>query len=454
MGWNSWNHFRGNIDANKFKAIVDAFVTSGLRDAGYRYLVIDDGWMGTSRDKDGNLVPVASKFPSGMKALGDYAHAKGLKFGIYSCPTKKTCMYRAGGYGHEAQDARAFASWGVDFLKYDWCGVQSGEDANGGVAVAEVKRRFAEMRDALKATGRPIVYSLSEKGQGTRGVVPGTWQDTVGHMWRIGYDINPNWEFITGHIDQDADLAEYAGPGGWNDPDMMEVGNGLSDAENRMHFSAWCILAAPLMIGNDPSSMTAAVKDVLTNKEAIAVDQDSLGAQGVRIKGKGALEVWVKPLAGGDKAVMFLNRTSATATISVQWTDSLIRWGAGAKVNVRDLWKHSDSLVVAQGLSAQVPSHDAALFRLKRSQVSALRDGGSRSGLVLAWTGRGPGLFLPPEEKAGLASFLDFRGRVLFSLPVRGGWNALPGPFLERGVVCVRIANPDHVFVRRLALSR
>ncbi len=373
MGWNSWNHFSGNIDETQFKAIADAFVSSGLKDAGYRFLVIDDGWLEAKRDKDSNLAIVTSKFPSGMKALGDYAHARGLKLGIYACPTRTTCMRRAGSFSHEAGDARAFASWGVDFLKYDWCGVQSGEDAEG-LAVDEVKRRYVVMREALRATGRPIVYALCEKAQGTRGVVPGTWSDTVGHMWRIGGDIHSDWASITAHADANSGLSRFAGPGGWNDPDMLEVGNGsLSEAENRSHFSLWCIQAAPLMLGNDPSAMTTAIRNILINKEAIAVDQDSAGIQGQRIRGKGALEVWVKSLRNGDKAVLLANQTGTAEAMSVHWTDSLIKWGVDDKVDVRDIWNRKDSLGVRQGISAIVASHDVAMFRLKKPGTSAIR---------------------------------------------------------------------------------
>ena len=374
MGWNSWNHFHGGLTEAKFKAIADAFVSTGLRDAGYKYLVIDDGWLEAGRDAGGGLITVAKNFPSGMKTLGDYAHARGLKFGIYSCPTKTTCMRRMGSFGHEAQDAKLFAGFGVDFLKYDWCGVQSGEDAEG-VTVAEVKRRYAAMRDALKATGRPIVYSMSEKGQGTKGVEPGTWSDTVAHMWRIGYDIHENWASVLSHANENADLQQYAGPGGWNDPDMLEVGNGdLTVAENRAHFSLWCIQAAPLILGNDPSAMTDPIKAILVNREAIAVDQDSLGIQGRRIRGKGVLEVWVKALKGGDRAVLLFNATAAAASMEVRWNDSLMGWKADAAADVRDIWNSKDIKAAKGGYAATVPSHDAVLLRIRNIGATGLRD--------------------------------------------------------------------------------
>jgi alpha-galactosidase len=449
MGWNSWNHFKGAITEAKFKAIADAFVSSGLKDAGYNYLVIDDGWMEAERDVNANLIPVASKFPNGMKTLGDYAHTQGLKFGIYACPTKTTCMRRAGSFDHEIQDAKAFALWGVDFLKYDWCGVQSGEDANGGVPVPEVMRRYVSMRNALQATKRPILYGLCEKGQGTRGIEPGSWQDTVGNMWRIGYDIHPDWTSILSHIDEDASLSQLARPGGWNDPDMMEVGNFPSQAENRAHFSLWCILAAPLIMGNDPSTMTDSIKAILANKEAIAVDQDSLGMQGVRIKGKGALEVWVKTLKNQEKAVVLFNRTAAAAKISVLWTDSLIKWEANAKVDVRDLWLHQDSLTVSQGLSAYVPAHDVAMFRLRNRAVStAFASKSWRQ--VIKTQGRNGGLdfFMPTDANTGKAELIDLQGHLVFGMKVSRGWNTIQLKASSSAIYLFRVSYANKIITR------
>jgi alpha-galactosidase len=449
MGWNSWNHFGGGLTEAKFKAIADAFVSEGLRDAGYKYLVIDDAWMEAKRDADSGLVTVTSKFPSGIKSLGDYVHGKGLKLGIYACPTRTTCQRRAGSFNHEAQDARLFASWGVDFLKYDWCGVQSGEDAEG-LSVAEVQRRFAAMRNALRASGRPIVYSLSEKTQGTRGVVAGSWSDTVGHMWRIGGDIHDTWASVAAHADQNAGLSKYSGPGGWNDPDMLEVGNGgLTDAENRLHFSFWCIQAAPLILGNDPSAMTSAVKAILTNKEAIAVDQDSLGVQGQRIAGKGTLEVWVKALKNGEKAVLLANLTDAEASISVKWNDSLIRWGADASVDVRDLWAHQDHAAVASGWTAKVPSHDGVLIRLHNRKAASARSPKPGSILLAGAAQGGFRLFLPPGMQAGPAELTDARGRGLARMELRPGWNALPLDRLPRGLCFLRLGGTDALLVIR-----
>ncbi len=371
MGWNSWNKFGGGMTEAKFKAIADAFVTNGLKDAGYKYLVVDDGWLEAGRDAAGALIPVSKNFPAGMKALGDYAHSKGLKFGMYQCPTLTTCQHKMGSFGHEKEDARQLASYGIDFLKYDWCGVQSGEDA-AGVSVAEVKRRYVAMRDALKATGRPIVYSMSEKGQGTKGVVPGTWSDTVAHMWRIGHDIHTDWASVVSHASDNAGIPQYTAPGGWNDPDMLEVGNGtLTVAENRSHFSLWCIMASPLILGNDPSAMTDSVKAIVINREAIAIDQDSLGRQGHRIRGKGALEVWVKELRGGEKAVLLFNATAATADIRVDWKDSLILWD-GAAVDVREIWSGREAKAAAGGYTSRVASHDAVLLRLRNPAVTSL----------------------------------------------------------------------------------
>ncbi len=452
MGWNSWNHFGAGLTEAKFKAIADAFVTTGLKDAGYSFLVIDDGWMQSARDAAGNLVPVPSKYPNGLQALGDYVHAKGLKFGIYECPTKTTCERLPGSFGHEAQDARAFASWGADFLKYDWCGVQSGEDAQG-LTVAQVQGRFATMRDALKATSRPFIYAMSEKGQGTKGVVPGTWSDSVAHMWRIGHDIGPNWGSVTGHADENAGLAKYAGPGGWNDPDMLEVGNGtLTTPENRTHFSLWCIQAAPLILGNDPSSMTDVVKAILTNKEAIAIDQDSLGIQGERIKGKGALEVWVKGLKNGDKGVLLVNRTATAGSISVQWNDSLIKWSANAAADVRDIWNGKDYPGAAKGFSAQVASHDAVLIRVHNPNATGIRSrnqpaGEQPLGKVIAGRDGQPGFYLAGGSP-GNAEVTDVRGNAVLRFPVAAGWNRVPAA-LAPGTYSIRVTGTPAGISRR-----
>ncbi|HSU65675.1 MAG TPA: glycoside hydrolase family 27 protein [Tepidisphaeraceae bacterium] len=343
MGWNSWNAFDCNINEAKIKAAADALVSSGMKDAGYQYVCVDDCWM-NGRDASGNIRWDTTKFPSGMTALGSYIHDKGLKFGIYSAPNTGTCQglygnpsmpsVYVGSLNHEQQDAKSYASWGVDYLKYDDCG--------GPLS------GFAPMRDALRAAGRPIVYSINPYN-GNTCVPTGAHTSTCGldlpgiaNMWRVSADIKATWGDVTRIIDIDASLSPYAGAGHWNDPDMLEVGNsGISDTEGRAHFSMWAIFAAPLIAGNDLSSMSATSKATLTNTEVIAVDQDPLDQQGKLAATPGTnLQVWSKPLSGTNvRAVALLNRGTGTASITVQWSALGIPTGAAT---VRDLWSHTD----------------------------------------------------------------------------------------------------------------
>ena len=334
MGWNSWNKFACNVSEDLIKQAADAMVSSGMQDAGYQYVVIDDCWQ-VDRDAQGNIVPDAKHFPSGIKSLADYVHGKGLKFGIYSDAGTGTCQNRPGGRGYEFQDARQYAAWGVDYLKYDWCN-HSTQDSQASYSI---------MRDALKKSGRPIVFSLCEWGS----TKPWLWAGDVGNLWRSTGDIVDKWEGsekwgglgVVQILDLQDGLQSYAGPGHWNDPDMLEVGNGgMNLTEYRAHFSMWCLLAAPLMAGNDIRSMSADIHDILTNKEVIAIDQDPLGREGHRVKRADGLEVWAKQLADGGRAVALLNRTGAEANITVSWTD--IGYPVHVPAKVRDLWAHKD----------------------------------------------------------------------------------------------------------------
>jgi alpha-galactosidase len=362
MGWNSWNTFQCNMDEALIKQIADTFVSSGMQAAGYEYVNLDDCWM-DGRDSNGKLRWNTSKFPSGISALADYVHGKGLKLGIYETPNTVTCVGLYGGInrsvavgslGHETTDAQTFASWGVDYLKYDLCqGQRSG---------------FAVMHDALRASGRAIFYSINPgNGQGDL-CPPNTCSlklPTVANMWRIGFDIGPNWGSVIRLIDANAGLDSYAGPGHWNDPDMMEVGNGLNDTEGRAHFSLWAIMAAPIIAGNDLRKMSAATKATLTNSEVIAVDQDPLGSQGRRVASPGTnLEVWSKPLSGSNtRAVALFNRNdSGSASITVQWSALGIPGGAAA---VRDLWTHADLGTFSGSYTAtSVPSHGVVMLKV------------------------------------------------------------------------------------------
>jgi alpha-galactosidase len=356
MGWNSWNKFGCNVSADLIRGMADAIVSTGLKDAGYEYVVIDDCWQ-VSRDAEGNIVPDPQRFPSGIKALADYVHSKGLKFGIYSDAGTGTCQHRPGSRGYEFQDARQYAAWGVDYLKYDWChhGTQNSEAS------------YSIMRDALLKSGRPIVFSICEWGS----TKPWLWAAPVGNLWRATGDIADKWSVpgkddglgVVEILDLVNGLESYAGPGHWNDPDMLEVGNGgLTDDEARAHFSLWCILAAPLMAGNDVRSMTPVTKEILTNKELIAVDQDPMGMQGKRVKRDGDLEVWSKQLADGGRAVALLNRGESPSRITVNWTD--IGYPDTLNASVRDLWAAKDLGNMKGTYSATVPKHAAVVIRI------------------------------------------------------------------------------------------
>jgi alpha-galactosidase len=356
MGWNSWNKFGCNVNENLLRGMADALVTSGLKDAGYQYLVVDDCWQ-VARDENGNIVPDPKNFPSGIKALADYVHSKGLKFGIYSDAGTGTCQNRPGGRGYEFQDARQYAAWGVDYLKYDWC--------NHSTQNSEAS--YSIMRNALQKSGRPIVFSLCEWGS----TKPWLWAENVGHLWRATGDITDKWTSkqkedglgVVEILDQVNGLESYAGPGHWNDPDMLEVGNaGLNDTEARAHFSLWCILAAPLMAGNDLRNMTPAIHDILTNKELIAVDQDPLGVQGRRVERKGDLEVWSKQMSDGSRAVALLNRGSESSRITASWTT--LGYPESLPASVRDLWAAKDQGISKGSYSAEVPSHGAVVVKI------------------------------------------------------------------------------------------
>ena len=362
MGWNSWNKFGCKVSETLIKQAADNMVTSGMKDAGYEYIVIDDCWQ-IDRDKDGNIIPDPKNFPSGIKALADYVHSKGLKFGIYSDAGTKTCAKRPGSRGYEFQDARQYAAWGVDYLKYDWC----------STSTQNAEASYTIMRDALRASGRPIVFSICEWGTAK----PWLWAKDVGNLWRTTGDIKDRFDGaekwydgvccnygVMAIVDLQVGLESFAGPGHWNDPDMLEVGNGgLNDTENRSHFSMWAMLAAPLMAGNDLQAMTPAVRDILTNREVIAIDQDVLGKQGHRARKDGDLEVWVREIAGGNRAVVLLNRGKDTQTIAVNWEE--LGYPNHLSATLRDLWEKKDLGKFSGKFSAQVPSHGVVMITVK-----------------------------------------------------------------------------------------
>lgn len=349
MGWNSWNLFAEKVDDQTVRTMADAMVTSGMKDAGYVYVNIDDTWEGV-RDANG-VLPTNKKFPD-MKALADYVHSKGLKIGIYSSPGPRTCGGYPASYGHEEQDAKMFAAWGIDYLKYDWC------SASTIYKNDQLQPVYQRMGDALQATGRPIVYSLCEYGMG--GVEK--WGPEVGgNLWRTTGDIRDEWDSMRDNIQKQVPTAPYAGPGHWNDPDMLEVGNGhMTDDEYRTHMSLWALTAAPLLAGNDIRSMSETTRSILLNKEVIAIDQDPLGKQASPVT-NGKFETWVKILKDGSAAVGVVNLDSAPATTTVKASDLPLK---GAVRSARDLWSHADVKFANGEYTASVPTHGVLLLHV------------------------------------------------------------------------------------------
>jgi alpha-galactosidase len=359
MGWNSWNHFHGKIDDATIRAQAEAMVSSGMRDAGYTYINIDDTWQGT-RDAQGIIHP-NSRFPD-MKALADFVHSKGLKLGIYSSPGILTCAKFAGSYGHEVQDAQTYAAWGIDYLKYDLCGLR---DQMRAAPTPEAANKimvdsYIKMRDALRSTGRPIVYSLCQYG------VDAVWRwgtNVSGNLWRTTGDINDHYSRMAEIGFGQAGLSRFAGPGHWNDPDMLEVGNGGMTAEEyRTHMALWAILAAPLLAGNDLSTMTPETIAILTNRDVIAVDQDSAGKQGDRVDAEGPIEIWAKPLADGSKAVGVFNRAPSPLTTQVDFS----KLGFGRAVKAKDLWLSKDLGTIQEPYTVTVPGHGVLFLHVSK----------------------------------------------------------------------------------------
>jgi alpha-galactosidase len=367
MGWNSWNKFACDIDEKLIRETADAMVKLGLKDAGYQYINIDDCWHGT-RDEHGDMRPDPQRFPSGMKALSDYVHARGLKLGIYSDVGDKTCGGRPGSRGHEYQDAKTYAAWGIDYLKYDWC------ESKGLNAVGA----YTTMRDAIRAANRPILFSMCEWGDNK----PWEWAADVGHSWRTTGDIYPCWDCeksadtwsrwgVMRILDMQAGLRKYAGPGHWNDMDMLEVGMGMTEDEDRAHFSIWAMMNSPLIAGNDIRSMSAATRAILTNRAVIAVNQDERGIQAWRFMNDGQLEMYAKPLANGEWALMFLNRADHARRYRFDWnshalsdrvSNNSVDFGQ-KRHRFTDLWTGATG-DTGKPLALTVPAHGAVMLRL------------------------------------------------------------------------------------------
>ncbi len=359
MGWNSWNTFKcEGINETVIKEIADAMVSKGMKAAGYEYLVIDDCWQ-IGRDKNGYIIIDKEKFPSGIKALADYVHSKGLKFGIYSDARTHTCAGRPGSKGFELKDAEKYAEWGVDFLKYDWCNTK-GQDT---------KQSYSLMRDALYKHKRPILFSICEWGT----TEPWKWGKDVGHMWRTTYDISFHGHFSGNRwgnqigwadiIDKQVGLEKYAGPGHWNDPDMLTVGIKMPENESRAQFTMWSMLAAPLMTGNDLRNMSDETKNILTNKNVIDINQDKLGKQGFKIYDDWNFEIWQKPLSNGEIAICLFNRDTAIKNYTLLWNNLKIK-DFKEKYQVTNVWQQKQVGTTENKIDLTVPSRDIILFKL------------------------------------------------------------------------------------------
>ncbi|AQT67229.1 Alpha-galactosidase A precursor [Anaerohalosphaera lusitana] len=372
MGWMTWNKFQGDISEQLIMEIADAMVETGLRDAGYEYIIIDDLWQG-KRDEDGNIQPDPEKFPSGIKKLADYVHAKGLKLGIYSDAAEWTCAGAIGSLGYEQQDADTFAEWGIDYLKYDYC--------HAPKDVETAKKRYSKISDALDATDRSIVLGICEWGPRK----PWLWgREVGGNLWRTTWDIRDTWDAgsysagcngIVQTLDRHTDIADHAGPGGWNDPDMLIVGlygkgkpsnacgaSGCTDREYRSQMSLWCLLAAPLTISCDVRDMTPETRYILTNDEAIAIDQDPLGEPARRVHKDGPIEIWARPLADGSWAVGLLNKHDEEAK-DITFDYAMVDLEGTAEV--RDVWAHMDMGEFTDSYTDKVEPHETKLIIVK-----------------------------------------------------------------------------------------
>jgi len=355
MGWNSWNKFGCKIDEKTMREMTDAIVSSGMNNIGYEYIVLDDCWQ-IGRNPDGTIIADSIQFPSGIKSLADYVHSKGLKFGIHTCGGRLSCNSRPGSHGYEVTDADTYARWGVDFVKYDWCFSEG---------IEQVKA-YTDMSTALANSGRPIVFSMCEWG-GSR---PWTWAKNVGHLWRTTGDIQDCWDCKTDWggfgwtsiLDMQVGLEKFAGPGHWNDPDMLEVGNGkMKNNEYIAHFSFWCLLAAPLMAGNDLRSMSDSTKMILTNQNAININQDKLGIQGSKIFDEGDFEIWSKKLSNNETAIIFFNRNWKENTFNINWKQLGIRRNS----QLFDIWKNAEVGDTNANLQLTIPGRSVLFFKLK-----------------------------------------------------------------------------------------
>ncbi|HEY2298951.1 MAG TPA: NPCBM/NEW2 domain-containing protein [Jatrophihabitans sp.] len=419
MGFNDWNAFGCNVDEQLIKQTADFFVSSGLKAAGYEYVNIDDCWLERTRSADGHLVPDPVKFPDGIKGTADYVHSKGLKLGIYEDAGTKTCAGYPGSLGHEQTDANDFAAWGVDYLKYDNCNNQS----DG--SLADYKARYTAMRDALANTGRPIVYSLCEWGVNN----PATWAGDLGNLWRTTGDISDNWNSLKSIISQNAPLAPYAHPGAFNDPDMLEVGNGgMTATEYRTHFALWAEMAAPLLIGTDLRKASAQTMNILTNPRLIAIDQDPLGVQGKVVASDAGTTVFSKPLANGDRAVALYNSNDSSRLI--RSNAAQVGLGKSPTYTLQDAWSGANT-ESAGTIGATVPAHGTVIYRVSKGAAATVAPGTSLSISSPTVGASNADGVVSPGGTSTLTTTLSDYGRVPLSgvrvtLTVPDGWTATP----------------------------
>jgi alpha-galactosidase len=369
MGWNDWNAYGCNVSEQLVEQTALAMHSDGLQAAGYQYVNIDDCWMSSSRDASGNLVANPAKFPDGIAAVASYVHSLGLKLGIYEDAGTATCAGYPGSYGHEQQDANLFASWGVDYVKYDWCNIPfTSFPGQSHQQVAQIL--YTRMRNALAATGRPIVFSMCNGWDSS--VQPWTWAGPVANLWRTSTDIAPSFSSMLNNFHTTVGLASFAGPGAWNDPDMLEIGNGMSATEDQSEFSLWAELAAPLIEGSNLLNASSTTLSILTNKAVIAVDQDPLGKQGTEVSSAGGLDVLAKPLANGDVSVALFNETGSTATIST--TAAAIGKTGASSYTLTNLWT-GGTATTSGVISASVPAHGTVMFRVSGGSTGTITSG-------------------------------------------------------------------------------
>ena len=423
MGWNDWYTFYCNVDENLVKQTADAMVSSGMRDAGYDYVNLDDCWAG-QRDADGNMTADPKKFPHGIKALADYVHGKGLKLGVYTDVGTKTCAGYEAGYDNEARDVNTFASWGVDFVKVDWCAVPF-QDFPGMSKQDVAKTLYSRWSKAFDAAPRPMLFSMCVWEEAVE-----SWEFAPGlaQMWRTSTDYSDNWDAFLRNGDQAARLHDLAGPGGWNDPDILMVGHGqLDDTSYRSQFSMWSMAAAPLLAGNDLRSMSAATKQILTNKEVVAIDQDRLGKAGYKVRATADEDVWARPLANGDTAVLLVNRTDRDRLVKTDATE--LGLAESPLYAARDLWQHK-TFSSAGTFSGYLPPHGARMLRISRKGVgldTAVSWGTTATGTVpgLDVTVAAPGEPVTLQGTAVNDGVLPVPGASA-SLTVPDGWTATP----------------------------